>query len=263
MNSSLAWKVILENMETVISVTIPSIISVFGWMVVYGLNLKQQEKLLKNTAKMEVYKEFSGLAKEYNKTAVKLGVSVMKFSFPFIQMGIVDIGRDIDNIQKNSEGLKIWQGYIKRLSVQIGNFSEANSAVWDHVTRWDSAMPELRLMFKDLFWIRIGKLEKELRNFHQYLQDLPMKEFYWEKWDRQEIDLKSDEIHKLLLEQNAYFDDLVTEVHNALVGKIFGHCKEKRENFVGLPKVYRVLTPRGVKDIKKKKQRNPNSTLAR
>jgi len=95
-----------------------------------------------------------------------------------------------------------------------------------------------------------------LREFQGYLQSLSQKEFYWEKWNRKEIDLKFEEINKKFDENSAFFDDYMTDIHNILVGKIFEHYKKKRENFNRLPEIYNILTPSGIKKVKNKNVKN-------
>ena len=249
---------IINNKNQSIPVILSSVISitvaVIGWLIIYLLNSRQQKISLKNNAKIKIYEELIGLVKKYNEDSIKLGVSLNKFSPPFIQMKYVD--RNIENVQKNYEGIKIWQEYTSRVSKEISSFNTSYLEVWNYVLHWDSAVPKLKNMTKDLFWNKFGELMVDLREFQGYLQGLSHKEFYWEKWNREEIDLKFEEISKKFDDNSAFFDDYMTDIHNILVGKIFGHYKKKRENFNKLPEIYNILTPKGIKKVKNKNAKN-------
>lgn len=239
-----------KSMPVIISSGIPMFVAFLGWLIIFSINVKTQKISLKNNAKMKIYEELSKLVKNYNKICIVLGVSLNKFSAPFLQMGFID--RNLDPIQRNYEGIKIWQGYTVKIGKEISDFSEAYLEVWNYLTYWDSAIPKLKNMQKELFWKQHKKLVDELWEFQRYLQGLSQREFMWEKWNRKEIDSKFDEMDEKFVKNSAYFDDFITEVHNVLVGKIFSHCKKKRENFANLPEEYEILTIKGIKKVQAK-----------
>jgi hypothetical protein len=219
----------------IISSSISMLIASIGWLVIFLINLRTQKISLKNNAKMKIYEELSRLVKNYNKTCIVLGNLLNKFGTPFLQMDFIDT--NLDQVQRNFEGIKIWHEHTRKISKEISNFSSAYLEVWNYLTYWDSAIPKLKNMQKDLFWNKHKKLVEEIWEFQRYLQGLPQQEFFWERWNREEINQKYDEINIKFNKNGAYFDDFITEVHNVLVGKIFGHYKKKRENFANLPAV--------------------------
>lgn len=235
-----------KSMPVILSSGISMSVAIVGWIVIQ----RQQKKLLKNNAKLKIYEGLSDLVKNYNKTCIVLGVLLNKFSAPFLQMGLVD--RNLDSIQKNYEGIKIWQSFTEKIGKEISNFSETYLEIWNYLIYWTGDIPKLKNMQKELFWKRHGKLVDELWKFQRYLQGLSTREFVWEKWDRNKIDSKFDEIDDKFVKESAYFDDFMTEIHNTLAGEVFSHRKKKREGFDKLPEEYEVLTTSGgLKKIKK------------
>lgn len=240
-----------QSIPVILSSAISMSVAVIGWFIIYLLNSRQQKISLKNNAKIKIYEELSKLVKNYKEISIELSVSLNNFSPPFLRMEYVD--KSIEKVQRNYEGIKIWQKYVEKLGKEITSFNTSYLEIWDYITYWDSAILGLKNMTKDLFWNRYGELIKNLWEFQRYLQSLSQKEFYWEQWDRKEINLKFEEINKKLIENIGYFDDFMTDVHNILVGEIFAHYKKKRENFANLPESYNVLTEKGIKKIENKK----------
>jgi hypothetical protein len=239
-----------QSIPIILSSAITIIIAVAGWAILYFVNLRQQKILLKNNAKMKIYEELSRLVANYNKQSIKLSVSLNRIDIVFFQMSYVD--KNTDAVERNYKGIKIWQKNTELLGKEISTFSDAYLEVWDYITYWISAMPKLKNMNKELFWDRYGKLSKDLWEFQRYLQGLSQKEFYWEKWNKEDVKSELKKINEKVDDNSGFFDDLITDIHNILVGKIFGHYKKKRENFANLPVLYDILTSNGIKKIKNK-----------
>ena len=62
------------------------ILTILGWFFVFFLNLRQQKKHLQNSAKIKLYEELHNLRKNIDEVGITLGLSLSKFSLPFLEM---------------------------------------------------------------------------------------------------------------------------------------------------------------------------------
>jgi len=102
----------------------------------------------------------------------------------------------------------------------------------------------------------LTKLSKRINEHHNYLQDLSIKQFNWNLWNKQEIEEKHQQVDDLFTAVACgYIDDYLALIHNRLVAPILGHKKKLRENFANLEKAkeYHVLTEKGLEKVVNKK----------
>lgn len=212
------WEFLIKN--NILSV----IITVIGWVVVFILGMKQQKKHLRNTAKMKIYEEFCLLKKEIDKANIDLSIMLGKYGLPFLDMSFK---KDKNNpIQANSNALTVWQTYVSKLGNMNSNFTETYLKLWNHSEAWIGLIPQLKIAKKELFEIQLHSLSNELSKHIQYLQNQSMEEFYWEKWSKEEIENKSDEVRNKFDEiACGYIDDYISLIHNRLISPIFGYKK--------------------------------------
>jgi len=228
------------------------LVTILGWFFIFLLNSEQQKKQLQNNAKMKVYEEIYNLKKELDNVGQKLDLLLNPFCIPFLEMKYSDTS--IRPNQINLKALEIWRKYLGDLSEKTYLFVGAYLKLWIHFKMWISAMPELSEMYKEFFEVQLQKLTKNLNEHHKYLQDLSIKNLYWETWNQEEIREKS---RKLAEEFNqiavGYLDDLMVEMHNCLIGPILESKIMHRTDFKNLPERYKILTKDGIKEIKKEK----------
>ena len=100
------------------------------------------------------------------------------------------------------------------------------------------------------------KLTEELNKYKQFLMDQSIKEYFWTKWNREEIKRKAEEVKDLFDEiACGYLDDYIVLIHNHLIYPILKYKKIPRENFLNMGKLekYYILTEYGLKEIVNKK----------
>jgi hypothetical protein len=226
---------------------------VITWWVVHYLNLKQQKELLRNNAKMKIYGELYELKKDIDRQGINLDLLINSFSIKLLEMENIHITKKIsDPVEKNYEAFKIWNRYILDISQKNCKFSNSYLKFWNHAEMWISVMSKLKRGKKELFEIQFKKLMDNLYKHEDYLRDLSVKNYKWKEWNKEDIKNRSSQINeefdKIAV---GYLDDFMVEIHNCLVGPIFGHKKMYRENFENLPTKYEVLTKDGIKKIKK------------
>jgi len=224
------------------------ILIIVGWLAVFWFSLKQQKEQLKNNTKLKVYEELYDFKKELDEKSNDLGILLNPFSIPFLDMEYVD--RTIPPSQRNFQALKFWNKYLRKLSERTSAFVGAYLKFWIHCEMWIGVIPKLKKAKKELFEIQLSQLTNKLYKHHQYLQNLQIQNYWWEKWDREDIKRRTEKISEEF-DQIAigYVDDFMVEIHNILISSLIGYKKITRENFKNLPKNYKVLTQDGIKEI--------------
>ena len=225
---------------------------IIGWFVVFYLGLKQQNKLLKNNAKMKVYEELYELKKSIDEVSINLGLLFNPYSIPFLEMKHVD--KSLEPSQRSLKSLEIWRKYLDKISRQTYTFTTAYLKLWNHIDMWIGVVPELKKAKKEFFEIHLKALTDDLNKHHSYLQNLSLESYNWEKWGQEDIKQKSQEIsEKFDKIAVAYLDDLMVEIHNSLIGPILGYKKIPRENFANMPRRYKILTKKGIREVEHEK----------
>ena len=228
------------------------LITIVGWFLIFLLNSYGEQKNLKNKAKMKIYEELYNYKKNLDEVVLKLGLLFNPYCIPFLEMEYAD--KSIPSNKINLKALEIWRKYLEDLSQNTYLFVGAYIKLWTHFKMWISAMPELLNMYKEFFEVQLQELTKHLNAHHKYLQDLSIKNLYWETWNKEEIREKSEELAKEF-DQIAvgYLDDFMVEIHNCLIGPILENKIIPRTDFKNLPERYKILTKDGIKEIKKEK----------
>jgi len=228
------------------------VLIILGWFVVFWLGLRQQNNLLKNNAKMKVYEELYELKKSIDEISINLGLLFNPYSIPFLSMKYVD--KSLPASQKNFKALEFWREYLDKISKQTYTFTGAYLKLWNHIDMWIGVMPELKKAKKEFFEVHLKALTDDLHKHHSYLQNLSLENYNWEQWNQEDIKQKSQEIsEKFDKIAIAYLDDLIVEIHNSLVSPILGHKKIQRENFANMPRKYKILTKKGIKEVEREK----------
>ena len=239
----------VENSNPNVLMTLTLAASVVGWFVVSGLGLRQQKQQLRNEAQMKVYEELYSLKKNIDKQGIILGLA-LRHNLPFLEMSFKS--RNPNKVEGNSQALSIWLDYVSGLSGAIYEFYIAYQKRWADSEMWIAVMPQLNTAMNELFEVHLNNLSKELSEHMSYLQKQSTGEWYWEKWNRGEIERKAKEISDLFNELAiGFIDDYMGLIHNRLVASIFGYRKKPRETFANLDKVasYRILTEQGEKEV--------------
>lgn len=228
------------------------VLVILGWFVVFWLGLRQQNELLKNNAKMKVYKELYELKKDVDEVGINLSLLFNSYSIPFLEMEYVD--KSLPLSQRNPKALEFWREYLDKMSKQTSAFTGAYLKLWNHIDMWIGVMPELKKAKKEFFGIHLKALTNDLNKHHSYLQKLSLGNYKWEEWNQENIKKESQKIgEKFDRIASAYLDDLMVEIHNSLIGPILGYKKRPRENFDKTPQRYEILTKKGIKKVEREK----------
>jgi len=226
-------------------------VSVLGWFVVHQLGVYQQRQQLKNEARLRVYSELYSFKKKVDEDTTTLGLA-LKNSTVLLLMSFEN-KRDGDKSTNNLKALDLWRKHVSDLSEASSSFTNSYIDLWLHAEMWIGILPQLKVAHKELFENQLKQLQGRLHQYINYLQNQSIKEFYWDKWDKDEITKRSEEIRDVFDEiASGYIDDYMVLIHNRLVSPIFGYKKQPRENFANMRKVkeYFILTEDGLKYIK-------------
>ncbi len=228
------------------------LITILGWFLIFLLNSYGEKKNLKNKAKMKIYEELYNYKKDLDEAALSLDLLLNPFCIPFLEMKYSD--RSIPPDKINLKALEVWRKYLENLSEKTYLFVGAYHKLWTHFKMWIGVMPELSEMYKEFFEVQLQELTKNLYKHHKYLQDLSIKNLYWETWNQEEIKEKSKELAKEF-DQIAvgYLDDFLVEIHNYLIEPILENKIIYRTDFKNLPERYKILTKNGIQEVKRKK----------
>lgn len=227
---------------------VTAILTVFGWFAVFWFGLRQQKKQMRHEAKMKVYEELFNLKKLVDEQSVPLGLLLNPFSVPFLIMEWTK--KETDPIKANLKALEIWREYSMDLKEKTYSFGRAYLKFWTHAEMWLTLMPKLRKAKDELFVVQLNNLSKLLHAHQQYLIDLSVKEFYWEKWNRDDILKRTDDLSNKFNEIGiAYMEDFMGLIHNRLIKPIFGKKRYPREFFNPKgPVKCNVLTEDGIEE---------------
>jgi hypothetical protein len=239
---------IVNNKELAISI-LGVILTIFGWVTVFLLNLGQQKKLLKDTARIKIYEELYLLKNKIDKDGIELGVLLGKYSLPFLDM---TFKMTTDPVNGNLLAINLWNEHLKKLGDKIYNFSQSYLKLLTHSEMWSGVMPQIKIAKEELFAKQLTDLSKKLNEYLGYLRDQQLKQYNPMLWDRSNIETKADKILDLFDEIGVgYIDDYLGLIHNRLASPVLGHKKIPRENFVNLDKLdkYYILTEQGLKEI--------------
>ncbi len=226
------------------------ILIMVGWIIVFWLGLCQQKKQLKSNLNMKIYEELYQIKKEFDKSCIDLGLSLGKFSLPFLEM---------KQCKTNLKSLEKWRDHSSLLTENIYNFSQIYIKLWNHSDMWIAVFPKLKKAKKELFEVQLNDLTKKLHDYNNFLTKKQIEQFNWKLWKKEEIEEKADEISKLFDKiACGYVDDYLTLIHNELITPVIGYKKILRENFANMDKQekYSILTKDGVKEKINKKYKN-------
>lgn len=243
-----------KDLATILLSLLGVVLTIVGWIAVFWLGLWQQKKQLQNTAKMKVYEELFSLKENIDSQSEGLSLLLGTYGLPFLNMSFEKNPSNI--VDGNSKALKLWQDYLTKLSEATHNFTRAYLRLWVHSDMWVGTMPQIKVAKEELFTKQLRKLSDELYEHHRYLQNQSIQEFYWERWNKEEIEQKSEVIRSRFDEiAISYLDDYMGLIHNRLITPIFGHKKIPREGFANMDKLekYYILTEEGLQEIVNKK----------
>ena len=232
--------------------------SIFSFLTILFIGLgwwltsRLQKKLINNNLRIEVYKEIYEHFEKISSTAQNLSVRLMHYEMTFILMETSDIAK-----QPYEDGSAIfrWSKFVSEINQAWIDFNDAYQKCSIVISKWEFLLPNLKKMHDELFFDYFFSLFKKNMEHVQYLRELSMKEMNWKKWDRKEINIRSNEydnaLTKIIFQ---YFDDYTVEVHNALIGGVFGYKKKFRQDYKNLGDEYEVYTKSGVKTLYKSKK---------
>lgn len=219
----------------------------FGWW----LTSKLQKKLIDNNLRIEVYKEISRHIENVNNKAQILSVRLRDYDMTFILMeSPLSPKKPWEPGSANS----IWSKFISDINGAWFDFADTHNKCATAISKWQFLLSEIKEMHNKIFYEYFLDLFKKHNECSSFLRDLPLKNNDWQEWDRKEIKKKvdefNDELTKIVFQ---YFDDYTVEVHNELIGGVFGYKKKFRQDHRNLGNEYDIFTRKGIKKVKKTK----------
>ena len=220
------------------------LITIISWVIIFWLGTRGSKISQRNSVRLEIYKEIQKARLVVDDSAIELGV-LIRYSFPFIEMSWPEKG-----FIKDKNPYQIWSEYTKKVSDAIPRFSEAVQAFLNNIEIWISIMPSLKTA-KNTLNTRLSGINQSLWDYLRFLNDQPMKNTDWKKWDRDNIEKAAEKMDEEFIKQIAILNDFVVLSHNELIKPIFGKKRKYREDFnIIEPQRMETLTKKGIKLIK-------------
>lgn len=226
-------------------------LNIIGWFVVFKLNLRQQDKKIKDEAKMKVYNEFWSLRKHLQESSS--GLMALIQSKPFILMDSTSIlgsvtKNELDILKGEHQSWQDWNEYMSELNTKINLFKAIHLDFLRNIEMWIHIMPKLEVA-KDILFSEQTIINEKISEHYNFLQNLNVQK--WKEWDQKEINSKSAKVWEDIVNFLFYVEDMMVLIHNNLVSPIFGYKKLIRK-----PTDYKfkVLTEDGLIVIKDKNE---------
>lgn len=227
-----------------------SILTIFGWLAVALLGIWGAKVQLRNSARLEIYKQLYELKLKMDDAASHLGVSLMSFSLPFRDMEWADKG--YKNLDQDKTASQIWLDYANKVQSQKGDFVTAYLDFWTALNIWRAELAALSEA-RDILFNELGDVTDKIQDYAQSLPDLILNiNSAWQTWDREGMKKKADEMEEEFNQiAITYVRDFMDMIHEELVQPIFSRKRKPREDYNYFDAVTSpTLTRKGIKNIK-------------
>jgi hypothetical protein len=237
------------NEQTLIPI-IGIVLTIIGWIVVFILGNRSLKIQLRNSVKLEIYKQLYDLKLDIDKVSVNLGLSLSFYSLPFLEMKWSGEKSSINSEGKNAG--QIWLEHINKINTEKSNFIDAYLKFWDYVNMWRAELSQVSKA-RDILFTELGGLAEEISKYSRYLSDLLLKESYdWIKWDQKLIEETSNQIEERFnMIAISYLSDFIDLIHIELIQPIFRKKRISREDYNYFNAIVsKALTKDGIEKIK-------------
>lgn len=223
------------------------LLTVLGWGIIVWAGLHANKVQLRNSARLEIYKELYQLKLDIDKISIELSLLLWSHALPFMYMEWAEKGSSSVNGKSPAE---IWIEHNKQIIEANHKFSEAYSKFWNANTAWNSIMPELKTS-RNILFNELSKISSEISQYVNYHREQMMKH-NWKEWDRSAIEKEADKVYEKFLKiSNGFLNDYMDDVHDELIHPIFNVKRTRREEFnYKKPIEAETLTKDGIKMIR-------------
>lgn len=230
-----------------------SLVTIVGWLTLTSLGIYAGKIQLRNSAKLEIYKELYSLKSKMDTEALNLNLSLSFHSLPFLQMSWTEKKIPVDGLQNDKTAGQLWLEHVSKIEREKSKFVDSYLRLWNYINMWRAELSSLSEARDILFSELNGLCFKSIPEYTNYLNDLLLKESYdWTKWDRESIKTKSekisDEFGRVAI---TYPSDFIDMTHEELIQPIFAKKRIPREDY-NYPDfiVSSTLTRSGIKEVK-------------
>ncbi len=231
------------------------VLTVAGWVAIFVLGNRSAKIQLRNSAKLEMYKQLYALKSDIDKKAIMLGISLSPFALPFLGMGWAAKTplTTATPVEKKTPG-QIWLDYVSKIRKENSNFVDAYLRFWNEVNMWRAELSQLSEA-RDILFTELNSLSGEISKHAEYLTDLLLKNiesYDWTKWNQEIIKERASQIQdKFDMIAVTYLSDFIDLIHEELMEPIFENKRIPREDYNYRDAVTsKTLTKEGIKEIK-------------
>lgn len=231
------------------------VLTVAGWITIFILGNRSAKIQLRNSAKLEMYKQLYALKSDIDKNAIMLGISLSPFALPFLDMewAVRAPLTTVTPVEKKTPG-QIWLDYVSKIRKENSNFVDAYLRFWNEVNMWRAEISQLSEA-RDILFTELNVLSGEISKYADYLTDLLLKDiesYNWTKWNQEAVKERAGQIQdKFDMTAVAYLSDFIDLIHGELMEPIFGKKRILREDYNYRDAVTsKTLTKEGIREVK-------------
>jgi len=226
-------------------------LTVIGWIVITTLGIWAAKIQLRNSARLEMFRNIYKLKQAVDEKASTLGLNLYSLRLPFHYMHMAESEtEELRKFVNNKTPGEIWIDHARNLSEEKFQFDEAYLQFWNYLTIWNAELFKLSYA-KDILFTELSRLSGEISDHAQYLMSRPSNNYRWREWDKREIEKRCDALRDDFDQVNSYLNDYMDLVHRELIYPIFGRKRIPREEFnYKKDIVSKTLTKTGIKEIK-------------
>lgn len=228
-----------------------SFLTIIGWFAVASLGIWAGKIHLRNSARLEIYKEIFKLKKNIDEKTINLGLTLSSFELPFKDMEYSESNNEsLRRIVKNKNAGQIWIEHFNIISQQTSEFTNAYLQFWNHLNIWRAELSSLSLA-TDVLFTELTDISKKIHEHNQDLLRYQNENHKWREWDKVKIKQKADDIRTSFDETMAYLSDFMDLIHEELIRPIFGKKRTPRIDFNYRQTITsKTLTREGIEYIK-------------
>src|SRR3989344_821135 len=203
------------------------LLAVLGWLIIVYAGLHANKVQLRNSARLEIYKELYQLKLNIDKISTNLSLLLWSHGLPFMYMEWAEKGSHSVNGKSPGE---IWIEHNKKIIEANHKVSEAYLKFWNANTAWNSIMPKLKTS-RNILFNELMKISSEISEYANYQREQMMKHD-WKEWNRSAIKKEADKVYEKFLKVSVSFlNDYMDDIHDELIYPIFNVKRTRREEF--------------------------------
>ncbi len=245
-------KNIFQNADF-LTIAVTVAIAILGWLVALWLqnkNIKEQHKI---QIRYEIYKQFVQIHKETQDSISKLG-AYSNPPFILMESSMIPFKLNLTKEYKGVwlpyteqecvfEGERKWTSFTQELFNQYSDFSNKFLQMMYVTEDWESALEPL-LTVKDVLNKEVDLRKQEMHKLLSELQSYTSKHKHdWRNWDKNEVEKIARKVTDNAMSIGMFLSDFMVLIHNELLSTYFGH---KRRTRMTLDSEYKVLTKDGI-----------------